>query len=87
MRSKPEMIEDALGWYDAFQQLTHSRPSGFSGALPIPLTELEAYCRIMDLPIEDRPDFVRVLRRVDLGYLALLDKRKTVTLTQPDKGA
>ena len=54
------------------------------GALPILLTEIEAYCRIVETPVDDRPAFVRVIRLLDLGWLDLLYKRKSATITKPE---
>jgi len=51
--------------------------------LPIPLTEIEAYCRLADVPAGERLAFARLIRQVDLGFLELLDKKKTATVSQP----
>jgi hypothetical protein len=82
-QSKPEISEESIGWYQAFQHLTYTRPAGMDGALPILLTEIEAYCRIMEIAIEERAGFVRIIRRIDLQWLEMLHNRKTKTITQP----
>lgn len=84
MQSKPELTEESIEWYQAFQHLTYTRPAGMDGALPISLTEIEAYCRIMEISLEERAAFVRIIRRIDLQWLELLHNRKTTTITQPE---
>ena len=83
MRSKPEISEEAMMWHEAFAQLSASRPAGFSGALPIPITEVDAYCRITGVAPREQPAFLRMIRRLDAGYLELAT-RKPVALKQPE---
>jgi hypothetical protein len=53
------------------------------GAMPIPLVEIEAYCRMAGIEAADRFEFLRVIRLVDLLFLDAIAKRKTITLPQP----
>jgi hypothetical protein len=76
-------MEEAEGWYRAFCYLSASRPSGFAGAMPIPLTEIDAYCRLANIPVESRMRFMRMMRRLDSDYLDAAEKRKTITIEQP----
>ena len=63
--------------------LTHSRTIGFGGPLPIPLVEVECFTRLYSVPDYERVAFVKVLRRLDMGYLDLIDKRKKTLINQP----
>jgi len=82
MQSKPEVLDEAVAWYEAFYYLSSSRPMGFDGALPIPLTEMDAYCRLTDVAPMDRPAFLRVIRQLDKGFLELRN-RTVKTIVQP----
>ena len=53
------------------------------GALPIAITEIEAFCRIAHVPEPDRWEFLRMIRLIDLAFLDALDKRNAITLPQP----
>jgi len=86
MRSRPDICDAALPWYDAFETLSQSRPMGWSGPLPITVSEMDAFCRLASFPPDDRMQFLRVIRRLDTGFLALLSKQKTRTVSQPPKG-
>ena len=85
MRSKPEVDEESVWWYEAFYYLSASRPVGFAGALPILVSEVEAYCRMMDVPAAERPACLRIIRRLDSGFLAL--EKKTPAASPPPDGA
>ena len=51
--------------------------------MPIPIVEIEAYCRIAGIEAPDRYEFLRIIRQIDLYFLDALSKRKTTTLPQP----
>ena len=51
--------------------------------MPIPIAEVEAYCRIAGIDAPDRYEFLRIIRTIDLQFLDLLSKRKKTTLAQP----
>lgn len=72
-----------MPYYQAFMLLNGSRQIGVSGALGIPLSEVEAYCRLAEIPTTERFAFVRVVVQFDEAFLGLLDKRKSRTITQP----
>lgn len=80
---RPEIRDDAAYWYETFHQLTTSRPASMGGALPIPITEIEAYCRMAQVPEPDRWDFLRIVRHIDLAFLNAMEQRKAITLPQP----
>jgi len=84
-REKPEVEDEAEYWYSAFQELSCSRAVSMAGALPIPLSEIDAYCRFTCVPHVERASFLRIIRQVDLGYLDLLSK-EAPKLKQPGGG-
>jgi len=86
MRSRPDILEAALPWYEAFETLSQSRPIGWAGPLPITIAEVDAFCRLASVPPDDRVQFLRVIRRLDTGFLDLLSKQKSRTVSQPPKG-
>lgn len=47
------------------------------GPLPIPLSEIDAYCRLAGIPSVERLAFVRRIRRIDAAYLDLVRQRDT----------
>lgn len=83
--NRPWVEEQSEFYYESFQVLTHSRPIGFGGPLPVPLAEIECFMRLYDVFDFERVAFVKVFRRIDLAYLELIDKRKKNTLPQPKR--
>lgn len=75
-KNRPEVEDTAMRYYEAFQFLTHGRPIGFGGPLPIPLVEMDAYIRLYEVPQYERVAFIRLMRVIDLGYLDLFEKAK-----------
>jgi hypothetical protein len=69
---RPEDMEpplDPFGFYfDAFQELSSCRQSGF-GPGPIPFTAALEYSTLYE--IEDRDDFLYLIRVMDNTYLSL----------------
>ena len=74
--NQPEVSDDAMLFYDAFSFLSLSRPIAFGGALPITLAEIEVYGRLAAIAENDRMAFARTLRRIDMEYLALVERKK-----------
>lgn len=75
-RNRPVVEEFASTFYEAFKILTHSRPIGFGGPLPLTLVEMEAYLRLYQIHPSEWVAFVRLMRVIDLTYLELFDKAK-----------
>lgn len=74
--NKPEIEDDAAKYYEAFQMLSHSRPIGFGGPLPIQLFEMESYLKLYGVAAYDWVAFIKIMRVIDLGYLDLFEKSK-----------
>jgi hypothetical protein len=60
-----------LGRYiEAFDRLSGARGAGFGGPLPIPLSEIESYCRLFGWSDpEETGDLVEVVQAMDAAYL------------------
>ena len=74
LEDEPEIDERLLPYVEAYAVLNAGRTSGMT-ANPIPLTEIEAYCRLYE--VADISRFVRLIRAMDgayMGYVA--DKAK-----------
>ena len=57
--------------WSAFAALSDSRAVHFGGAGAIPLSEIEAYCRLVSLEDpEEREQLARLVHRIDRVYLA-----------------
>jgi hypothetical protein len=57
--------------WSAFAALSDSRPISVGGAGAIPISEIEAYCRLIGLDdAESRAALLRLLRRIDRAFLA-----------------
>lgn len=82
-KSKPELDDETIFYYVAWQALSGSRSVGLGGAMSILLTEIEAYCRLALVPITERLSFARIIRRADMEFLCLMDSRKSAVIAQP----
>jgi hypothetical protein len=47
---------------------------GFNGPLRIPLSEIEAYCRLKGLDFAQRQDFLFFVERLDNAWMAFAQK-------------
>lgn len=60
------------GWdviWGAFQRLSLTRSYGPTGPVPITFTEVDAYCRLMRMPLEPRHvDLLMEMDRVWIGH-------------------
>lgn len=76
-QSKERVLDEAQEWSEAFYYLTASRPMGMDGPIPIPVSEVDAYCRLIGTPQLERQAFLRMIRRLDIGYLELIEKQRS----------
>lgn len=70
---KALLPEGAEVLWEAFQRLSLTRGMGPRGPLPISFAEIEAYTRLMRMPLE--PDHVRTILAMDEVLLEALRKR------------
>ena len=76
MVNRPELSQWSLPWWEAFSLLSGSRPWTMGGPAPIPLTEIEAYCRLKGIadPYEV-DDLLYLVRKLDGIWLAESGKK------------
>ena len=53
----------------AFLDLSPSRPVGMGGEGYIPISEMLAYCEMMDVSPEQRPEFLELVRQMDYTFM------------------
>ncbi len=75
--SKPEVPEDLLWVWEAWWHLAGSRPSSGFGPLPIPISEILAYCEFLGFrSLDNRAFLLRIVRVLDEEYFTILEARK-----------
>lgn len=87
----PVAVFDDLRWaLDGFWRLSNARPVSMNGPLRIPLTEVEAYCRLRAFSFEKSQDFLHYLERLDERYMQLVkesqekeEAKRNTSGTQP----
>lgn len=62
--------------WNAFQRLSAGRTYHAAGPNPIQFCEIEAFCRLMNLPLP--PLHVEILQAMDMAWLDLVAKRTKV---------
>jgi hypothetical protein len=60
--------------YTGFWRLSNARPMGFNGPLRIPLSEIEAYCRLRRLDFSQSQDFLFFIERLDNAWTLFAQK-------------
>ena len=65
------MLLPGLGRYvEAFGRLSGARGAGFGGPYPIPLSEIESYCRLFGWSDhEEVGELVEIVQAMDAAYL------------------
>jgi len=68
---KPQLFSDLVWIWEAFHYLNSVRPLGFSGPLPIPASEVLAYCTLKGVRSdEDLDDLLLLLPLLDRRWLS-----------------
>jgi len=75
LQRRPKLYPWCVHYLEAFHTLSGSRALGFGGAGPIPLSEIRAYFEIFEVPLDDRPVWVRMMRALDAVWLQRESKR------------
>ena len=76
--NKPDVSQFEQPFYDAFNTLSGSRHWTMAGPAPIPLSEILAYLKIQNIDdIEERDEYVSLVRALDAEYLDIIQKRTT----------
>ena len=71
---KPELSPELLEYEDAFWILNTSRTIGFDAIGYIPLTEIEAFCRLF--PVLDVPKMVSIIRHMDRLFVDFHNEKR-----------
>lgn len=68
--TRPSLDLRQVFYYNVYQEVTRSRNAGAGGALPIPVTEILAYCELFYIAqLEERTRLFRYINRLDDAYL------------------
>jgi hypothetical protein len=75
----PQLDVRQVYFWNAYQQLTGSRRVSMSGALPIPISEIRAYCELFKIhDVEDIESLLNGINSLDQVYLDYVaEKSKT----------
>lgn len=77
LKHRPELYRDLQGAWGAFWELSPFRIQGFGSCGAIPLTEIEAYCRLTGVVGSARRSFVGHLRVLDSEFLRVVAERNS----------
>ena len=70
LASRPELDMRQAYYYNAYQSMSRSRNAGMGGALPIPVSEILAYCELFYIAqLDERARLFRYVNRLDGAYL------------------
>lgn len=81
--NRPRLLTQDVVYYNAFNDLSSSRPSSMGGASPIPISEVLAFCELLGIAnLRERAKYLRLVRELDKICLdhwseALKQKQKT----------
>lgn len=81
LRNRPRLDVRQVRVYNAFQSVTGSRNASMSGVLPIPISEIRAYCDLYQIrdaeKIETLVERIQFLDGVYLEHVAEKSKSQT----------
>lgn len=67
---RPELDYRQAYYYSAYQCMSRSRNAGMGGALPIPVSEILAYCELFYIAqLDERARLFRYVNSLDNAYL------------------
>lgn len=79
LRDRPQLDVLQVGYFNAYQKIASSRNFSMSGALPIPISEIESYCNLYKIHnveiIEELHDRISFLDGVYLEHVAKQQKK------------
>lgn len=65
-----------MWYYNVYQSLTGSRNASMAGALPIPVTAIQAYCEFFYIvQLDERERIFRYVNCLDNTYLSIAAER------------
>ena len=76
LAAKPEVLPGLGSYLEVFDVLCGARAAGFGGPLPIPLSEIESYCRLTGWrDAETAAELVAIVQAMDAAYLEVAARR------------
>ncbi len=70
MRDRPVLDFRQSYYYNAYQSIARSRNAGMAGPLPIPVSEILAYCNLFQIvKLDERERIFRYINCLDNAYL------------------
>lgn len=76
MKERPELDPSLIFFYEAFHDLSTSRPVSQAGPLPIPISEVLAYCAYYKIDdLDFRATLLDLVKRMDGKYLTDFQKK------------
>ncbi len=76
MKDRPEIDPTLIFFYEAFHDLSTSRPVSQAGPLPIPISEVLAYCEFYQIhDLDFRSTLLGLVKRMDGQYLESFHKK------------
>ena len=70
--------------FEGFQRLSISRPDPQT---PIPMSEILAYCNLIEMPSEERFLFIDVVQSLDMTYLKWYSEKQNRKLKEQERRA
>ena len=85
LAARPEILPGLGPYLEAFSVLCGARATGLGGPLPIPLSEIESYCRLTGWrEPESVAELVAVIQAMDAAYLEVTAARGLEPAARPD---
>lgn len=76
LASRPVLDSRQIYYYNTFQRISRSRSASMAGALPIPISEIRAYCEFLEIHnVELKERILGHVINLDNTYLAYLDTK------------
>lgn len=75
LAKRPAIFPDMQYYHEAFWELSFQRPNNGFGVLPIPYTEIVAYCDLNE--IKERQMFSRFIKAADIAYILYLNRKES----------
>ena len=70
LEARPGLLPGLGRYVEAFDRLSSARGTGFGGPFPIPLSEIESYCRLFGWrDPEETGEMVEMVQAMDAVYL------------------
>lgn len=83
--TRPDLYPDLIKYFEAFNALSSSRTTSFSGAGHIPISEIRSYLDEMNtMDFEERQEYIHWIQTLDNEYVGF-HSEKSKKRTKPKK--